>query len=70
MADLDPASADDALVPALAHAFPGFQFSVARIDDDYWRDTRSVIRPDGTRIGELRPWMTAALAKDGGAIAA
>jgi hypothetical protein len=68
LADLDPASADDDLVPALAHAFEGFQFSVARIDDDYWRDTRSVIRPDGTRIGELRPWMAAELAKDGGAI--
>nr|WP_247974060.1 hypothetical protein [Bradyrhizobium sp. 195] len=68
LADLDPASADDDLVPALARAFPGFQFSAARIDDDYWRDTRSVIRPDGTRIGELRPWMTAELAKDDGTI--
>ena len=33
-----------------------------RIDDDYWRDTRSVIRPDGTRLGELRPWMMAEFA--------
>jgi hypothetical protein len=65
LAGLDPASADADLVPALARAFPGFEFSVARIDDDYWRDTRSVIRPDGTRLGALRPWMTAELAKDG-----
>ena len=46
LAGLDPASADADLVPALARAFPGFEFSIARIDDDYWRDTRSVIRPD------------------------
>ncbi|MEY9279124.1 hypothetical protein [Bradyrhizobium yuanmingense] len=68
LADLDPASADEDLVPALARAFPGFEFSLALIDDNYWRDTRSVIRPDGTRLGELRPWMTAELAKDGGDI--
>jgi hypothetical protein len=43
---------------------------VAQVDDDYWRDTRSVIQPDGTRIGALRPWMTAELAKDGGDIKA
>ena len=66
LAGLEPATADVDLVPALAHAFPGFQFGVAWIDDDYWRDTRSVIRPDGTRIGELRPWMTGELAKDDG----
>jgi hypothetical protein len=66
LAGLEPATADADLVPALAHAFPGFHFSVARIDDDYWRDTRSVIRADGTRIGELRPWMTGELAKDDG----
>ncbi|WP_035678963.1 hypothetical protein [Bradyrhizobium liaoningense] len=66
LADLDPASADDDLVPALARTFPGFEFSLARIDDDYWRDTRSLIRPDGTRLGELRRWMTVELTKDGG----
>jgi hypothetical protein len=49
MAGLGPASADADLVPALACTFPGFEFSMARIDDAYWRDTRSVIRPDGTR---------------------
>ncbi|CAH1696107.1 conserved hypothetical protein [Hyphomicrobiales bacterium] len=70
LAGLDPGSADADLVPALAAAFSGFDFSVARVDDDYWRDTRSVIRPDGTPIGELRPWMTAELAKDGGDVKA
>ena len=29
-----------------------------------------MIRPDGTRISELRPWMTAELAKDGGDVKA
>ena len=57
LADLVPASADDDFVPALARAFPGFEFSMARIDDDYWRDTRSVFRLDGSRLGKLRPWM-------------
>ncbi len=66
LAGLDPASADAALLPALAASFPGFEFGFARIDDDYWRDTRSVIRPDGTRLGELRPWMMAELAKENG----
>lgn len=70
LAGLDPVSADANLIPALAAAFPGFEFGLARIDDDYWRDARSVIRPDGTRVGELRPWMTAELAKDGGDIKA
>jgi len=65
LAGLDSASADADLVPALAAAFPGFAFGLAPIDDGYWRDTRSVLRPDGTRLGELRPWMTAELAKDG-----
>jgi hypothetical protein len=46
LAGLDPASADADLLPALARTFPGFEFSIARIDDDYWRDIRSVIRPD------------------------
>lgn len=70
LAGLNPASADADLVPALAAAFPGFEFCLAQIDDDYWRDTRSVIRPDGTRIGELRPWMTAELAVDSGDVKA
>lgn len=70
LAGLDPTSADVGLVVALAAAFPGFDFSVAHVDDDYWRDTRSVIWPDGTRVGELRPWMTAELARDGGDVKA
>ncbi|GLI95918.1 hypothetical protein [Methylocystis echinoides] len=70
LAELDPTSADAALVPALSAAFPGFDFSLAHVDDEYWRDTRSVIRPDGMWIGELRPWMTAELAKDGGDVKA
>ncbi|SDF01802.1 hypothetical protein SAMN05216337_104267 [Bradyrhizobium brasilense] len=70
LAGLDPVAADADLIPALAAAFPGFDFSIAHLDDDYWRDTRAVIRPDYTRIGELRPWMTAELAKDGGDIKA
>jgi hypothetical protein len=36
LAGLDPASADADLAPALARAFRGFEFRVARIDDDYW----------------------------------
>jgi hypothetical protein len=39
---------------------------VAPIDDDYWRDDRSIIRPNSTCVGELRPWMTAELAKENG----
>lgn len=66
LAGLDPASADADLVPAVSVAFPDFDFSLAPIEDDYWRDTRSVIRADGTRVGELRPWMTAEIASDGG----
>jgi hypothetical protein len=66
LARLDPASADAELVPALARAFPGFEFSVARIEDDYWRHTRSLMRPDRTRLGEVRLWMAAELAKENG----
>lgn len=70
LAGLDPASADLALIPALTRAFPGFEFSLAQIDDDYWRDARSVIQPDGTRIGELQSWMTAEVARERGDIGA
>ena len=54
LAGLDPASADADLVPALARAFPGFEFSVARIDDDSRHDSRSVIRPDRNARAVLR----------------
>lgn len=63
LAGLDPASVDADLVPALAAAFRGFDFSLAHVEDDYWRDTCSVIRPDS--VGELRPWMMTELAKEG-----
>jgi hypothetical protein len=66
LAGLNPASADTDLVRALTAAFPGFAFGIAPIDDDYWRDTRAVIRPDGTRLAELRPWMIAELARENG----
>ena len=49
---------------ALAAAFPGFDFSRAPVDDDYWRDTRSVIRPDGTAMDDGQ------LHKDGGDVKA
>ena len=66
-----PAGADEAaLAAALTEAFPGFPFSTADTDDQYWRDTRSVIAADGTRIAEYRPWMEAELAKDNGDIGA
>ena len=67
---LDPRAADAQLAPALAAAFPSFDFRLVRIDEDYWRDTRSVLQADGSRLGELRPWMTAEIAKDGGHIKA
>lgn len=64
-----PASADDtALATALTQAFPGFSFSIARMDDHYWRDTGSVMRADGTRVAEYRPWMEAELAREHGNI--
>lgn len=68
LAALDPASADREMTPALTIAFPGFDFSLAHIDDHYWRDTRSVIRPDGSRVGDLRQFMTAELDKEHGDI--
>ncbi|MDQ0304878.1 hypothetical protein [Ancylobacter polymorphus] len=62
-----PAGADETvLAAALGEPFPGFAFSAASVDDQYWRDTRSVLAPDGTRIAELRPWMTAEIEKHAG----
>jgi hypothetical protein len=40
-------SADTDLVPDLIAAFPAFEFSMAPIDDDYWRDTRFGPSADG-----------------------
>lgn len=54
LAGLDSAAADADLVPALARAFPGFEFSVARIDDNSRHDSRSVIRPDRNARAVLR----------------
>ena len=54
LAGLDSAAADADLVPALARAFPGFEFSVARIDDDFRHDSRSVIWPDRNARAVLR----------------
>jgi hypothetical protein len=66
-----PVGADDqALVTALTQAFPGFTFSATSVDDHYWRDTRSVMDGDGSRVADYRPWMEAELAKDNGNIEA
>jgi len=62
-----PAGADEA---ALTAAFPGFVFSAANDDDEYWRVERSVLAADGTRIAEYRPWMEAELAKNNGDVEA
>lgn len=43
-----PAGAGETvLAAALTQAFPGFAFSAANLDDQYWRDTRSVLAADG-----------------------
>ncbi|MER9681518.1 hypothetical protein NKJ50_30585 [Mesorhizobium sp. M0115] len=59
-----PASRSPAhLAPALANAFPGFDFTTAAIDDFYWRDdARTVLSPSGTRIGDHRAWVERELA--------
>lgn len=69
LAALPDGSNEAALADALTQAFPGFAFSAVSVDDQYWRDTRSVLAADGTRIAEYRPWMKASLAKDNGDIA-
>lgn len=70
LARLPTGSDEAALAAALTEAFPGFPFSTSGIDEQYWRDTRSVVAADGTRIAEYRPWMEAELAKDNGDIGA
>ncbi|RWI83779.1 hypothetical protein [Mesorhizobium sp.] len=70
LAALPPGADEAALAAALTKRFPGFSFSATSIDDVYWRDVRSVLAPDGSRVAELRPWMTEALAKCGGDVKA
>ncbi len=68
---LDPASADAALAPALASAFPGFAFTTAAIDDFYWRgDARTILAADGARRGDHRAWVERELEALGGDLTA
>jgi len=39
LAELELATADSDLVPALSFAFPGFDFNLAQVEDKHWRDT-------------------------------
>lgn len=64
--NLDPASADGGLAPALSAAFPGFAFTAAAVDDFYWRDARTAIGADGGRLGDHRAWIERELAELGG----
>ncbi|ESZ32910.1 hypothetical protein [Mesorhizobium sp. L2C066B000] len=70
LAALQPQSADAELAPALSKAFPGFAFTVARIDDPYWRNPHAVVAADGTRLGGHRAWVERALAEVGGDLTA
>lgn len=64
--NLDPASADTELAPALSVAFPGFALTAASGDDFYWRDDRTVISAGGGRLGDHRAWIERELAELGG----
>ncbi len=69
--NLDPASADADLAPALSAAFPGFFFSTAPVEDFYWRGSdRTVIDAVGARIGEHEAWVKSELAALGDDLAA
>jgi hypothetical protein len=70
LAGLTPASADRDLAPALSRAFPRFSFAVAIIDDAYGRDARTVLSPDGTRLGDHGAWITRELEAMGGDLTA
>lgn len=70
LAALQPQSADAELAPALDKAFPGFAFTVARIDDPYWCNPHAVVAADGTRRGDHRAWVERALAAVGGDLTA
>ena len=65
LAALDPETADAELAPALSRAFPGFGFTATTIDDPYWADARTVLSPDGTRLGDHRAWVERELAEMG-----
>ncbi|WP_027154881.1 hypothetical protein [Mesorhizobium sp. WSM2561] len=71
LAGLDAMTADAELAAALSENFPGFAFSTAAIDDFYWRsDSRTVLSPVGSRLGDHRGWVERELADLGGDIAA
>ncbi|KAA3441916.1 hypothetical protein C7I87_33240 [Mesorhizobium sp. SARCC-RB16n] len=70
LAGLDPVTADAELAPALGENFPGFAFTVARIDDPYWCNPHAVVAADGTRLGNHRAWVERALADVGGDLTA
>ncbi|MCO5073810.1 MAG: hypothetical protein M9944_21665 [Rhizobiaceae bacterium] len=70
LAGLEPASADADLAPALSAAFPGFTFSTVPVDDFYWRGAdRTVIGPEGARLGDYDAWVKSELAALGGDLA-
>jgi hypothetical protein len=66
LGEIHPGSADAGLAPALSTAFQGFDFSVAAIDDFYWRNPHDVVAADGTRLGDHRAWVERELAELGG----
>ncbi len=71
LAGLEPASADADLAPTLSAAFPGFAFTTAPVDDFYWRGAdRTVIGPEGARLGDHDAWVKSELAALGGDLAA
>ncbi|RWA98270.1 hypothetical protein [Mesorhizobium sp.] len=70
LASLQAQSADAELAPALDMAFPGFAFTVATIDDFYWRSPHAVVAADGTRLGDHRAWVEKELAELGGDLTA
>ncbi|RUX35155.1 hypothetical protein EOA33_36215, partial [Mesorhizobium sp. M4A.F.Ca.ET.050.02.1.1] len=70
LASLEAQSADAELAPALNKTFPGFAFTVATIDDPYWRNPHAVVAADGTRLGDHRAWVERELAELGGDLAA
>ncbi|MER9273610.1 hypothetical protein [Mesorhizobium sp. M0643] len=70
LAALQPQSADAELAAALNRAFPGFAFTVARINDPYWCNPHAVVAADDTRRGDHRAWVERALADVGGDLTA